>query len=215
MARPKPDVDKIRARLLAAAESQLESTQGRRLVLSDIAERVGMSQSYLHTFYPTKADLIRALAAKWFEAVEEGSSKACTVNQSADMRLEQWLLSILRIKRNRFDANPALFLAYLELAREHMDLVYDHVRALRMDLTAIVEELVPRIEVEDTVELIENATLLFRTPQNIAAYRDRATDEAAQATCRLLINHLGNREEHGKPFSRTSERRFGHASKSK
>lgn len=190
MARPKANTEKIKARLIIEAEKQLEQSDGRRLVLSDLAERVGMSQSYVHTFFPTKADLVRALAAKWFDAVEAVSCDAVRNNQPAEQRLETWLLEVLRIKRDRFDANPKLFRAYLELASGHMDLVQSHVEALRRDLETIVTDLVPASRVLAALDVIENATLLFRTPQNIAAYRSRATDDAARAICQLIVKQL-------------------------
>ncbi len=190
MARPKANTEKIKARLIIEAEKQLEQSDGRRLVLSDLAERVGMSQSYVHTFFPTKADLVRALAAKWFDAVEAVSCDAVRNNQPAEQRLETWLLEVLRIKRDRFDANPKLFRAYLELASGHMDLVQSHAEALRRDLETIVTDLVPASRVLAALDVIENATLLFRTPQNIAAYRSRATDDAARAICQLIVKQL-------------------------
>ncbi len=190
MARPKANTEKIKARLIIEAEKQLEQSEGRRLVLSDLAERVGMSQSYVHTFFPTKADLVRALAAKWFDAVEAVSCDAVRNNQPAEQRLETWLLEVLRIKRDRFDANPKLFRAYLELASGHMDLVQSHVEALRRDLETIVTDLVPASRILAALDVIENATLLFRTPQNIAAYRSRATDDAARAICQLIVKQL-------------------------
>lgn len=180
----------MKLRLIAEAEAQLEKSDGRRLILSDLAEHVGMSQSYIHTFFPTKADLVRALAGNWFESVEKASRTAVLADVSPEMRLERWVLSILRRKRDRFDANPKLFRAYLELAGGHMDLVQVHVEALRQDLETIVRDLTQADEVAATVQLIENATLLFRTPQNIAAYRSRATDDAARDVCRLLLSHV-------------------------
>lgn len=149
-----------------------------------------MSQSHVHTFFPTKADLVRTLAARWFETVEAVSAEAAGADAPADARLELWLLSVLRVKRDRFDANPKLFRAYLELAGAHMDLVRTHVAALRVDLTRIVSDMVGQDDVEEAVLSVENATLLFRTPHNIAAYRDRATDDAARAVCRILKDHL-------------------------
>lgn len=190
MPRPKANFEEIRLRLIAEAEAQLEKSDGRRLVLSDLADRLGMSQSYVHTFFPTKADLVRALARKWFETVENVSRSAAEADAPPETRLENWVLSILREKRDRFDANPKLFRSYLELASAHMDLVQVHVAALRQDLEAIVQDMTPASDVTATMQLIEDATLLFRTPQNIAAYRCRATDEAASAVCKLLISEI-------------------------
>lgn len=190
MARPKPDTDAIKARLITEAEALLVQSDGRKLVLSDIAGRVGMSQSYLHTFFPTKADLVRSLAKQWFSAVEIASRQAAQSDAAADKKLEAWLLSILRIKRNRFDENPKLYWAYLELARNHADLVEHHVRSLRADLSLIVKDLALERDLETTVTLIEDATLLFRTPQNIATYRHRVTNEAAKSVCDMLLSYF-------------------------
>jgi len=198
VARPKADTEKIKARLIIEAEKQLEQSDGRRLVLSDLAERVDMSQSYVHTFFPTKSDLVRALAAKWFDEIEAVSRDAAQKDQSADKRLENWLLDILRIKRDRFDANPKLFRAYLELASAHMDLVQSHVAALRRDLDTIVTDLVPPSQASEAVVLIEDATLLFRTPQNIATYRSRATDDAARKVCSLIIACVSSQDRRWK-----------------
>lgn len=192
MARPKADTEKIKTCLIAEAERQLEQSDGRRLILSDIAERVGMSQSYVHKFFPTKADLVRALAAKWFEAVEAVSHAAAQSALPAQDRIEDWIVAVLRVKRDRFDANPKLFMAYLALAGAHMDLVQSHVAVLRADLMSIVKDLVPEQRLSETVELIENVTLLFRTPQNIAAFRDRATDEAARLVCKVILDSISD-----------------------
>lgn len=152
-----------------------------------------MSQSYVHTFFPTKADLVRALAAKWFKSVEAVSHEAAYADAPAEERVENWLLGVLRVKRDRFDANPQLFRAYLELAIDHMDLVQTHVSALRNDLEVILRDMVPESRLAEAVDLYENATLLFRTPQNIAAYRSRATDEAARAVSKALVAQLSAR----------------------
>ena len=203
MARPKADTETIKARLIEEAEKQLEQTDGRRLVLSELAERVGMSQSYVHTFFPTKSDLVRALATEWFAAVEAVSRQAAYEDRPADQRLEIWLLEILRIKRDRFDANPKLFRAYLELAGAHMDLVQTHVAALHRDLEVIVRGLVPDSQVPEALEMIENATLLFRTPQNIAAHRNRATDGAARSICRFITTGITPQASDKKALQKT------------
>ena len=203
MARPKADTETIKARLIEEAEKQLEQSDGRRLVLSELAERVGMSQSYVHTFFPTKSDLVRALATKWFSAVEAVSRHAAYADRPADQRLELWLLEVLRIKRDRFDANPKLFLAYLELAGAHLDLVQTHVAALHRDLEVIVKGLVPASQVPEALEIIENATLLFRTPQNIATYRNRATDSAARSICQFINISITSQASDNKSLQKT------------
>lgn len=190
MARPKINADDISARLIAAAEALLEETGGRRLVLSDVAARVGLSQSYAHRFFATKADLIRALAARWFEEVEATSTRIAHGPGAPEARIENWLLTLLRLKRDRFDENPALFRAYLDLAAGHPDLIAAHTAHLHADLAGIVEDLVGTEDAPKATLVIEDATLLFRTPQSIARHRERATDDAARAVLGAVLAGL-------------------------
>jgi len=190
LARPRIDKDEIRNRLIDEAEAALEESGGRRLILSDLARRVGISQSYTHQFFPTKADLVRALAQRWFTDVERASRLAVEDDGAASQRLKTWVLSILRIKRDRYDRNPVLFDAYLEIASGHMDLVRTHTARLQDDLRKIVSDLVSEGRADQAMRLVEDATLLFRTPHNISRYRHLATDERAEAVVDMLILHL-------------------------
>ncbi|MFV0474654.1 MAG: TetR/AcrR family transcriptional regulator [Pikeienuella sp.] len=190
MARPKANVQEISDRLIEEAERLLAETRGRRLVLSEIADRVGISQSYVHRFFPTKAALVRALAQRWFDEVERESSAAAGADVPAAKRLEVWMLGLLRLKRDRYDEDPALFDAYLELAGEHPDLVAAHTGRLHEDLARIVAGMVPAGELPAAVALVEDATILFRTPHNISRCRAQATDERAKAVIRMLVGRL-------------------------
>lgn len=190
MPRPKVDAKAVSGQLLDEAEALLEESGGRRLILSDVAARAGMSQSYAHRFFPTKADLIHALAERWFKEVQKQSNDAACGDEPAGQRLENWLLAILRTKRDAYDRNPSLFLAYLEMAGDHQDLVMEHVGRLQSDLKAILADLKPNRPLADAVALVEDATLLFRTPHNIARYRVQATDQRAKAIIQMLIEVL-------------------------
>lgn len=190
MARPKIDPEELTSQLVAEAERMLVETQGRRLVLSELAARVGISQPYVHRFFPTKADLIRTLSKRWFADVETTSHRIATMDIDAGERLELWVLEVLKLKRDRFDENPALYLAYLDLASAHMDLVKTHTDALTDHLATIIRDLVGDAQLPNALALVEDATLLFRTPQNIAVLRSQATDERARAVVQMCLKHL-------------------------
>ena len=190
MARPRIDAEAVRADLLAAAEGMIRETRGRRLVLSEIAARVGLSQSYAHRFFQTKADVVRALAERWFSEIETAAERIAFGDAPAPERLEGWILTLLRLKRDRHDADPELFRAYLALAAEHPDLVGRHADKLSAGLKSILAEMVPPDALADRLALVEDATLLFRVPANIAQFRDRATDERALQVVRALLPFL-------------------------
>ncbi|USA40725.1 TetR family transcriptional regulator [Pelagerythrobacter marinus] len=190
MPRPPADVAAVRARMVDEAERMLVESGGRRLVLSDLARRVGMSQSYAHRFFPTKADLVRALAGRWFREVEARSAEIAALDLPGPERLERWVLALLALKRERHDADPAVFEAYLALAADHMDLVGAHTARLTDDLARIVAAFVPADEVEQAVQVVEDATMPFRVPFAIARFRARATDARARAVVAALVRAL-------------------------
>ncbi|WP_230534330.1 TetR family transcriptional regulator [Microvirga roseola] len=193
MARQRVDAAAIKTQLLHEAERMLAETHGRRLVISEIAARIGMSQSYAHRFFPTKADLVRELASRWFQEIEGQSSRIAALDLPPGERLERWVLGILSLKRDLHDADQKLFNAYLELAADHMDVVAEHVSKLSRDLKQIVSGLVPPGELEDTVAMVEDATMLFRVPSNISRFRDRATDTRAKVVVDALRRAIGHR----------------------
>lgn len=195
MARPKIDTQKLKERLIDEAEKMLVETQGRRLVLSELAARVGISQSYTHRFFPTKADLVRVLAARWFARIEQQSHAVATGTAPAPERLEAWIMGLLGAKRDRFDANPMLFNAYLDLAADHGSLVQQHTEQLSQHLRLILAEMVPADALDPAVALVEDATVLFRIPHNISRFRPLATDARAQAVVRMLVQHLGKTQK--------------------
>lgn len=186
MPRPRPDAERIKDRLLDEAERMLKQTKGRRLVMSEIADRVGMSQSNAHRYFATRDDLVRGLALRWFEEVHRQSAAVVALDIAPGEKLERWLLTILAIKRDRYDADPELFDAYLELSAGHMDIVRDHAAELTRHLERILRDLVPPETLLAALNLVEDATVLFRAPQNISLFRSRATDARAIAVVTAL-----------------------------
>ena len=177
--------------MLDAAERLLAASKGRRLILSDVAAEVGMSQSYAHRFFPRKADLVRALALRWFAEVEAEADRIVAADLPAQGALRAYILTILKLKRDRFDADPALFRAYLTLAQDHMDIVQIHTAHLSDGLRSILARLVPAHAVDAALALVEDATARFRIPMMIAAQRHLATDARAEAVLEMLCAQLG------------------------
>lgn len=194
MARAKIDEEAVRERLLDAAEEVLAETRGRRLVLSDVAARVGQSQSYAHRFFRTKSDLVAALAARWFAEVEGISRRIAHGPGSAEERLKDWYLTILRLKRDRHDSDPQLFTAYFALASGHEDVVGTHVARMDRDLARIVAALPGIADPAAATVLLQDAMLLFHQPACIAAQRPRATDARAIAVLTALLPSLNQRQ---------------------
>lgn len=190
MRQAKADAATVRRSLILAAEHMLEETGGRRLVMSELASRVGLSQSHAHNYFATKDDLVRALAVHWFAEVEAKAKRAVADAKTAEEKLKRYVLAMLKVKRAKFDANPELFRAYLALASEHVDVVHEHGSALREVLETTVAGLVPAADVKASVQLVEDMTVLFRVPHMIAMFRASVTDKRAEAVVDAVLAAL-------------------------
>lgn len=190
MPRPKTDIEQVRSKILSEAEQLLKETKGQRLVLSEIAARIGISQPYVHRFFKTKADLVKSLARRWFEDIQSEADRVAALNLPAEERLEEWVLTLLRMKRERYDANPELFRAYLDLASQHMSLMAEHTTALDGSLRRILVEMVPEDALDLCTGCVKDATVLFIVPFDIARFPERATEERARTVLRVLKRGL-------------------------
>ena len=187
MARPKINADRIREDILDHAEALLLQSNGRRLVMSDIARLLGKSQPYVHAHFPTKSDLVAALARRWFSEVEQASAAALAAASVPSDRLLAHTLAVLSIKRSAFDRNPELFCAYLELAREHEDIVRAHADRLTEHLQSALVSTVRSDRLADAVERATDMLAQFRVPHLIALKRSAATDERARRAVSALL----------------------------
>lgn len=176
--------------MIAAAERQLAASQGRRLVMSDVAAEVGISQSYAHRFFASKDDLVRALAIRWFAEVEEFCADIARSDMPPEAKFREIVLGTLRLKRAKFDQNPMLFRAYLALAESYPDLVVAHARLLSEATRSVLQEMLPPPQVSEAAALVGDATATFRIPHMIAMFRQHATEERAEAVVAMLLREL-------------------------
>jgi AcrR family transcriptional regulator len=182
-------VDGAREALLEAAERLLARHGPARVTVTDIARDLGMSQSNVYRFFPSKRALMAGIAGRWFREVESRLDPivADRAGQPED-RLLSYLLTLCRTKRDRHDVDPALFRAYLELAPLGAEAVAEHVARLRGQLDAILGDMgLEGDTLSRTADLIEDVTLRFRDPHCIARNRAAYTDERLFAAAKAAV----------------------------
>ncbi len=195
MPRPQTNIEAEKEKLLKEAEAALERQGGLKITMSEIAARAGMSQSNAYRFFPSKAALLKALIAGWFQAIEAELEIISEKKEDPADQLRQYILCQLQRKRERFDKNPALFRAYLEIAAQNMGLVEQHVQVIHRGMAHLIERLLisknlTHLDVTKATELAEDITSQFRDPRVIAVRRADCTDERANAAIDFLITGL-------------------------
>lgn len=193
MARPRIDVHAVREQIILIAETLLVESSGQRLVLSDIALRMGVSQPYIYRHFKNKNELVAELIKRWFHKVESTGHEICRSDKPWQDKLRAYILEMLRLKRTAYEANSQLFVSYLQLAQSHKGLVEQHVQVLVDQITQILAPQVPEKDLEDLVNFTLDATVQFRVPTAIVSAPSHATPLRATMVLDAVIAFVEHR----------------------
>lgn len=193
MPRPRIDAHAVRDQIVEIAETLLVESSGQRLILSDIAARMGVSQPYIYRHFKNKQALIAELTKRWFDKVETAGHHICQSDKPWQDKLRDHVLETLRLKREAYDANPALFAAYLNIAQSHRDIVEQHTKVLVGQMVQILEPNIRDDNLEELVNFTLDATVQFRVPAAIINMPAHATSHRAAIVLDAVIAFIESR----------------------
>ena len=117
MGPPKIDAADARTRILGAALDQLRRHGPAKTGVVDVARALGVSHAAVYRHFTSKDALFDAVAERWLATVSKplqdiagrrgNSSKNLPVK-----RLEEWLTTLIAIKRRKVTEDPELFATY-------------------------------------------------------------------------------------------------------
>ena len=132
--------------------------------------------------------------------VSEGSGLCCAEEivsgrAGAASRLEEWVLTLMRLKRRKVTADPELFRTYQAITEASRDVVAEHIRHLILQLTEIIRNGTEAGEWNvrsptKAAEAILNATIVFHHPAFVSRPGPQPIDASARDTLKLLIAGL-------------------------
>ncbi|MGJ3263076.1 MAG: TetR/AcrR family transcriptional regulator [Salinarimonas sp.] len=127
-------------RLLRIATDHLARYGPRRLTVTGVAEEAGMTHANVYRYYPSKADLIDAVAGQWLREVEDALADIVDGPDPVADKLERFVLAIARAYRDCAVDNPAVFDVYVSAVETSRGIARKHRgRQLRL-LERILEE---------------------------------------------------------------------------
>lgn len=180
--------------MLQATEKLLKKYGPGRVTVSDVAAVCGMSQSNAYRFFPSKKALIEAGVTRWFKDIDVELYKIANSDGDPESCLHQFLLRIYELKRERYEADPELFSACLELAKDNMDALDVHLQRMTQMLSQIVERCITvgvfKTSSSELVKLVELLTVSFSNPWIIMEQRENLTTERVKAALTAMISGL-------------------------
>lgn len=127
-------------RLLRIAADHLDRFGPRRLTVTAVAEEAGMTHANVYRYYPSKADLVDAVAGQWLRELEDNLADIADSPDPADDKLERLVLAISRAYRDCAVRRPHVFDVYVSAVEGSRGIARRHRgRQLRL-LERILEE---------------------------------------------------------------------------
>ena len=97
------------ARLLALAAEQLRLHGARAVTVVGVAEAAGMTHANVYRYFPSRAALIDAVAARWLKALEATIADIADAPDPADDKLERLVQALARAHRDLLARDRHLF----------------------------------------------------------------------------------------------------------
>lgn len=98
-----------RARLLAAAALEIRQIGPKRMTISGLAARIGMSHANVYRYFPDKGAIIDAVLNVWLRGLEMRLQDITDGPDPADDKLERLLATLTRAYSETCRQDPALF----------------------------------------------------------------------------------------------------------
>ncbi len=128
------------ARLLQVAAEHLARFGPRRLTVVGVAEEAGMTHGNVYRYFPSKAELVDAVAGQWLKEVEGALADIADSPDPADDKLERFVFAIASSYRDCAEANPHVFDVYVAAVEQSRGIARKHRgRQLRL-LERVIEE---------------------------------------------------------------------------
>lgn len=131
--------DTVRSRLIAAAALEIRQIGPRRMTISGLAGRLGMSHANVYRYFADKSALVTAVLNGWLRPVEQRAQDIVDGPDPADDKLERFLSGIARSYAEAAHQDPAIFqlLAEPEFAPDEAE---RHRRRVEALTERIIEE---------------------------------------------------------------------------
>ena len=127
MARPQTDLDSGREALLALMVELIEERGSSAFTMTELAARAGMSTANLYRYYASKEALIEAVAEHWFQPKVEIMEDVVASDLTPRRKMYEFYARRFALMKAQWERDPVVFANYVELGKEHFELVRSYV----------------------------------------------------------------------------------------
>ncbi len=166
MARPQTDLDGGRAELLALMVGLIEERGSSAFTMTELAARAGMSTANLYRYFASKEALIEAVAEHWFQPKVEIMEEVVASDLSPRRKLYEFYARRFARMKAEWERDPVVFANYVELGKEHFELVRSYVDLGDHYLAMIIGEAMAEgyfagLSIDEAISLVNQMTSVY------------------------------------------------------
>jgi AcrR family transcriptional regulator len=133
-------VEAVDARILNVAADHLRRHGVQGLTVVGVAEAAGMTHANVYRYFPSKAALVDAIAARWLKRLEAMLAEIADAPDPADDKLERMIIATARAQRDLLNGDRHLFDVYADAAEGSRAVIRKHRARLRHLFERVVDE---------------------------------------------------------------------------
>ena len=195
MPRPETDIEATRGKIMDAADRIIQDRGAISFTMTDLATAVGMSPSNLYRFFENKDALAEAMAGEWFAELLVIMEELVSADMPVEEKLYQFFARRVVIKRARYEDDPELFEAYMDLGDEHFEVIKGYVDLADHYMASILAEAMEKgyfkgMELDTVVSLVNTMVQPFCNPRLMMQMMHLATEERLRIVIDTILNGM-------------------------
>ncbi|MAC77342.1 MAG: TetR family transcriptional regulator [Rhodobacteraceae bacterium] len=180
----------LKRRAIDVANARIKAVGYGKLRVTDIAAELGVSHAALYAHFSGKADILDAVVGHWLDMAQEDLRAAVTGPGTPEVRLENWLIQRLRLKREAAVKDPELYEAYCQASDRLRDVVQHHKAIWRDQIAMLLIQAIPGLkDPAHAALLVHSAMYGFNHPRLVLEYLD-SDAEAIETRLRDVLHTL-------------------------
>ena len=166
MTRPQTDLDSGRDAILEIMVELIEERGTSAFTMTELAARAGMSPANLYRYFDSKEALIEAVAEHWFKPKVEIMEEVVASDLAPRRKMYEFYARRFTRMKNEWERDPVAFANYVELGKEHFELVRSYVDLGDHYLSVIIGEAMAEgffagLTIDEAISLINQMTSTY------------------------------------------------------
>jgi AcrR family transcriptional regulator len=166
MARPQSDLEGGREALLGIMVELIEERGTGAFTMTELAARANMSPANLYRYFESKEALIEAVAEHWFQPKVEIMEEVIASDLNPRRKMYEFYARRFARMKSEWERDPVVFANYVELGKEHFELVRSYVDLGDHYLAMIIGEAQAEgffagLTIDEAISLVNQMTSVY------------------------------------------------------